>query len=124
MRNAKVIDIINFHEIIIDYGYKQGAKNGQKVRVVETGRPVYNLKNENLGTLDAIKAELEIVNIYENFSICSKITRKIKPVFSDPFNIEKMAIEPLNVTNEDISGENIPEITPIKKGDTVEILYN
>ena len=74
MDRAYVINIMNNKNIIIDYGISQGAKRGQKVRVILEGEKIFNLDNIEIGTLDRIKETLEIVEIYDNFSICQKIS--------------------------------------------------
>ena len=61
----EVIKILNQFAILIDYGSKDGAVKGDKVRIFVKGKEIYNNKNEFLGTLDIIKDELEITTVYE-----------------------------------------------------------
>ncbi|MGP1487919.1 MAG: hypothetical protein ACTTIX_01850 [Peptoanaerobacter stomatis] len=124
MKMAEVVNIMNTKQIIINYGLSQGAKKGQIVRIIEKGEEVYSYSKKKLGTLDRVKAELEIIQVYENFSICSKIIRKTSSIFSglSALTLETTKIEELDVKEEDITNINIPDITPIKNGDIVEIL--
>lgn len=124
MKTAEVVNIMNNTQIIINYGLNEGAKKGQTVRVIEKGEEIYSYSKKKLGTLDIIKAELEIVQVYERFSICSKITRKTSSIFGglSALTLENTKIENLDVKKEDITNITIPDITPIKNGDIVEII--
>lgn len=127
MENAeyKVIRIINEETLIINYGYDKGAKIGDKVRIIQIGPEIYDINNDSLGTLDHIKAELEIIQTYSKFSLCQKIVRKISNYLRDPlmnFNIENKSIEKLNVDSNEINSVNLSKDTVIHVGDNVEIL--
>lgn len=130
----EVIKILNQYAVLIDYGSKDGAVKGDKVRIFVKGNEIYNNKNEFLGTLDIIKDELEITTVYEHFSICEKIKRTSKTIQRNPFEIqglsalikksETTSIEkmPLNVKKEDFANDIFQTDEPIKKGDLVMIL--
>lgn len=127
----EVIKILNQFAILIDYGSKDGAVKGDKVRIFVKGKEVYNNKNELLGTLDIIKDELEITTVYDHFSICEKIKRTSKITQRNPFEIpafikktEETTVEklPLNVKKEDYTNDIFQTNEPIKKGDLVIIL--
>lgn len=131
----EVIKILNQFAILIDYGSKDGAVKGDKVRVFVKGKEIYNNKNKFLGTLDIIKDELEITTVYEHFSICEKIKRTSKTIQRNPFEIYKLSglmkssetktdVEklPLNVNKEDFTNDIFKTDEPIKKGDLVKIL--
>lgn len=124
MDRAYVINIMNNKNIIIDYGISQGAKRGQKVRVILEGEKIFNLDNIEIGTLDRIKETLEIVEIYDNFSICQKIISTL-PLYSFAqldLSQEIKKVQELNVDTEDITNLTFPSEQPIRKGDMVEIL--
>lgn len=128
MKKAYVINIMNEKNIIIDYGYDSGAKIGDKVRIIEQGEPITNLKGQKIGTLDLIKENVEIVEAYPSFSVCQKIIEKSIPsIFGSALsqinlsNTER-SVEPMDVYPNDITNLSFPKLTPIKKGDIVEIL--
>lgn len=131
----EVIKILDQFAILIDYGSRDGAIKGDKVRVFIKGKEVYDNKGEFLGTLDIIKDELEIVEVYEYFSVCEKIERTSKTIVRNPFEIHKISdlmkkteVEtnvkklPLNVNKEECTNDIFQTNEPIKKGDLVKIL--
>lgn len=123
-RTAKVINIINDTTIIIDFGILDSAEVGQKVRIIDKGESVYNLNNEEIGTLDLIKSELEIVEVYDRFSLCQKVTRRAHTIFAmSQIDLSKTvkSVQTLNINSDDVSGLKFPDITPIQKGDIAEI---
>ena len=123
-RTAKVINIINDTTIIIDFGILNSAEVGQKVRIIDKGESVYNLNNEEIGTLDLIKSELEIVEVYDRFSLCQKVTRRTHTIFAmSQIDLSKTvkSVQKLNINSDDVSGLKLPDITPIQKGDIAEI---
>lgn len=129
----KVIKILSKYSILIDYGYKQGAKKGKTIRVVKTGDEIiYN--DTKYGTYDFVKEELQIVNVFENFSECRKFILKPSPFTRDLTSMansiasiissSKQETE-LNVNEKEISPliENFNEIDEtIYLGDTVKII--
>lgn len=138
----EVIDIIDKFSILINYGEEQGAKKGDKTRIVVEGRGIYDTKKNFLGTLDIIKDELEIVTVYNNFSICNKIKKKAR---KNPYEIpdlkasllaiydrqkklqeyieqEYIELVPLHVDEKDFTNDKLFTKEPIKKGDLVKII--
>lgn len=123
-KTAKVIGIIDNTTIIIDFGFFDSAEVGQKVRIIAKGDSVYNLDNEEVGTLDLIKDELEITTVYDKFSLCQKITKETKPIYSiSQINLSKTVdtIHKLDVDVENIVDLGFPPPSPIQKGDIAEI---
>ena len=119
----KVIDIINKFNIIINYGSNGGAFEGQEIRISTVGDEIFDLDGKSLGNIEIIKDELEIDKVYENFSICKKIIiNEINPF--QPISLvrrERKAIE-LNVEEKDFSNIKYLDKSPIKKGDSANIL--
>ncbi|WP_125772399.1 hypothetical protein [Companilactobacillus furfuricola] len=75
MDKYHVIRILDTQSIIINYGSSNGATNHQKFEIYERGQSIIDpMTNRNLGTLDYIKAQVEIVTVYHEFSICQYIT--------------------------------------------------
>ena len=122
-KDYKVIDIINKFNIIINYGSNDGAFEGQEIRISTTGDEIFDLDGKSLGNIEIIKDELEITRVYDNFSICKKISiNEINPF--QPISLvkkEKRAVE-LNVKEEDFSNIKYQDMSPIRKGDNVKIL--
>lgn len=120
----KVIEIINSKELIINYGINQGAKSGDKIRIIEKGEKIIDPDtNENLGTLDIIKGELEVFQAYKKFSICRDITYEERDLFNPIGVTRKRPIyNKLNVDQKDFTNR-IPDTIPsIKVGDEVIVL--
>lgn len=121
----KVIEIINSKELIINYGINQGAKSGDKIRIIEKGEKIIDPDtNENLGTLDIIKGELEVFQAYKKFSICRDITYEERDLFNPIGVTRKRPIyNKLNVDQKDFTNR-IPDTIPsIKVGDEVIVLW-
>lgn len=122
-KEYKVINIINKFNIIINYGSNDGAYEGQEVRISTTGDEILDLDGKSLGNIEIIKEELEIIKVYDNFSVCEKIRiNEVNPF--QPISLvkkEKRAVE-LNVKEEDFSNIKYLDKSPIQKGDNVKIL--
>lgn len=118
-----VIDIINKYSIVIDYGFNSGAEEGEKIRIFTKGKEMFNLNKKSLGHIEMIKDELEIVKVFDFFSICEKIEVKEKNILQPMILIrtEKTRVE-LNVEEKDFSKVKYRDSTPIKVGDFVKIL--
>ncbi|MEJ6466510.1 hypothetical protein [Fusobacterium ulcerans] len=119
----KVIKILDDKSIIINYGLKDGARKEKKVRVYLEGEEIIDSGGTNLGRLDLIKDELEIVTPYKNFSLCQKVlTREINPfmAFQSASKIKKT--ESLKISWNEVEKINYETNEPIKIGDLVEIL--
>lgn len=132
----EVIDIIDKFSILINYGEEQGAKKGDKTRIIIEGREIYDTRENFLGTLDIIKDELEIVTVYNNFSICKKFKKKTR---KNPYEIpdlktsllaiygrqkeeEYIEVVPLHVDEKDFTNDKLFTKEPIKKGDLVKVI--
>lgn len=129
----KVIKILSKSSILINYGFKQGAKKRQRVRIVITGDDI-EFNDYHYGTYDFVKDELEIDKVFENFSECKKFIMKPSPFTRDLSSMTNAFSEFLG--NSRIESElNVKEneITPliekfkemdetIHLGDTVKII--
>lgn len=120
MIQYKVIEIISPKEILVNYGYENGAHKGDRLRIIEKGDPVI-IDKKNYGTFDAIKDEVTIHIAYEQFSLCKSAT-----VFNFAPLTELLAgsasAQALNVDTSNLTNRKLPVVTPIKVGDPVEIL--
>ena len=107
--------------MLIDYGLRSGARSGDSLRIIEPGKDIV-IDGKNYGQYDGIKAVIEVVAPYENFSVCKRVVRKNIDMLNPISAIQKTIARatPLNVEKEDISNSiNSPTVTPIKVGDTV-----
>lgn len=118
----KVIRIVDDKTIMINYGLYDKAKKGQKVRVFQKGEDIFD-NSIWLGTLDIIKEDLEIVAVYDAFSLCQKIVYEQPNPYQllvSSQNINK--VEKLNVDKSEIENLKYKSDEPIKNGDLVKIL--
>lgn len=117
----KIIAIENESTVLINYGLNDGAREGDSLRIIEPGQDLI-IDGINYGSYDGIKAFIEVIVPYENFSVCQHLVRKTSPLFSPITAIQKTIAHstPLNVNSQDISSTiSAPKITPIKIGDSV-----
>ena len=118
----KVIRIVDDKTIMINYGLYDKAKKGQKVKVFQKGEDIFD-NSIWLGTLDIIKEDLEIVAVYDAFSLCQKIVYEQPNPYQllvSSQNINK--VEKLNVDKSEIENLKYKSDEPIKNGDLVKIL--
>lgn len=124
--NFKVIEILDKHSVLINYGRDQAANENDKVRIISIGPAVIDPEtNENLGTLNSVKAILTVVTVYDKFSLCQNIETTTTNVLTSPlsrFETKSTQVKILNVDEATISNKKIPDDTLIKIGDIVEIL--
>lgn len=70
-KNFKVIKIIDDHKIVINGGSIHGLHSGDKLEIYITGKAILDPDTkEDLGTLDPIKAYIEVRNVYPKMSVC------------------------------------------------------
>ena len=118
-----VIDIINIYSIVINYGFSSGAEEGQEVRIFSRGKEMFDLNKKSLGFVEMIKDELEIVKVFDYFSICEKIEIKERNILQPmPFIRKERIKKPLNVDDSNFSEIKYKDNTPIKIGDFAKIL--
>ena len=61
----KIVRIVNDRNIVINAGNDQGLKEGDILEVFVPGEEIIDIDTgESLGTLDIIKAKLEIKNVF------------------------------------------------------------
>lgn len=124
--NIRVIEILDENSIVINYGRNNGAKEDDRIRVVEIGPKIIDpYINKSLGTLDSVKATLSLTTVYERFSVCKKIEIKTTNLLTSPLNQFQSTVKTektLNVDKNEISYKKAPNNKVIKIGDSVEIL--
>lgn len=74
----KVIKIIDDYSLVINGGLTDDVSLGDEIEIFLEGDEVVDpFNNEKpLGTLDFIKENLEVTEIYPHFAVCKKITKK------------------------------------------------
>lgn len=114
----KVLEIINDSTLLINYGFDDGARAGDVLRIIEKGEPVI-IDDVDYGTLDMVKDTVEVSIPYKSFSICRKIARKVVNSLNPLMALNKTLsqLQPLKVNPDDITNRPIPSPTPIKKDD-------
>lgn len=119
----KVIKLLSDNSLIVDYGRNDGAYEGEDLRIFTPGEDVV-FQGTNYGTLDSIKADIEIVSVFQKFSVCQKISRKIVKSFnlSNYLTREIEEVQKLNMNKEEISNTFYRDTSPIRLGDLVKIL--
>ncbi|AOV07902.1 hypothetical protein [Sporosarcina ureilytica] len=67
----KVVKIVDEYLIVVDYGLKHDASEGDILEVIKIGEEVVDPDtSDSLGTLDIIKARVKVKNAYEHMSLC------------------------------------------------------
>lgn len=123
MSEYKVIKILDEYSIIIDYGSSHMASIGDKLRIYVPGEEIKNPETDQvLGTLDKIKETVEVSTVYENFSVCNKITERVVNVINPLAALTQQtrkSIQKLNVDEENLNPFEVKSNEPIKVGDLV-----
>lgn len=116
----KVIKIVDEYRIVVNAGEKDLIEKGEELEVYEIGEPIIDPQtNEDLGTLDIIKARIVVSIVYEKMCICKNIEKEniglgnnLQAVFGYSAN------KRLPVNTEEISGGYNDNIK-IRVGDKV-----
>ncbi|WP_121615258.1 FlgT C-terminal domain-containing protein [Virgibacillus halodenitrificans] len=116
----KVVKIIDENRIVINAGKKDGISKGQVLEIYEPGEEVKDPDTgESLGTLDYIKADINVQHIFEKMAIC--INDEVES-YSLPTMItgqlNKTHPKSLNVDSKEISG-GLVGTRKIRVGDLV-----
>lgn len=78
---AKVIRILDDETLVINAGSNQYIHEGQKLVIYEEGETLKDPDTgKTLGTLDYIKARVEVVNTYSNFSTVKSLSHYTEKV--------------------------------------------
>lgn len=115
-----VVQIPDKFTVIINYGKEDdnqyhlienvGISVGDKIKVIQPGKEIIDPKTEELlGYYDLTKAELEIVEIFDRFSVCKNVQREnvstvgrmLSPMFAEKTEISH---ESLQVSENEIFG--------------------
>lgn len=122
----RVVDIPSEFDLVINAGQIDGICEGMDFDVFEYGKEIIDPEtNESLGTLDIIKATVEVIHVFPKICQCRKITYDDTPVFPILNTLPNTTqIVPhkhkLNVDYASIV-PNIPVDTTIKIGDKARL---
>ena len=117
----KIVRIVNDRNIVINAGNDQGLKEGDILEVFVPGEEIIDIDTgELLGTLDIIKAKLEIKNLYEKMSLCHNAQTSTKNVlYESAFLFSKTTRLPLDVDMTQAQKLNITSDNVLRLGDLV-----
>jgi hypothetical protein len=119
-KEYKIIEVIDNMTLLINYGFNDGAKKGDTLRIIDKGAPLI-IDGIDYGTFDAVKDIVEVEIPYEKFSLCRNIvyakTNFLNPLAS--FEKTMRSLRPMNVDEKSVSNRELPQPSPIKKGDIV-----
>ena len=90
----KVIKIISDSEILINAGANKKLAQGTSLDIFITGEEIFDPDtNESLGTLDTVKATVEVDTVYPQMALCKKIeysTTNLIESISNSMNVKKV----------------------------------
>lgn len=116
----KIIRIIDDNNVVINAGKDQFLKEGNIMEVFIVGDEIIDPDTDRLlGTLDIIKAKLEVKNLYENMSLCCNAQTTTRNIFSESAMLLRETINPLNVDMTQAQKLNIKNDKIIRIGDLV-----
>ena len=125
MENYRVIKILDDYSILINYGFNQGAKHGDDLRIYIPGEEIIDpVTGKNLGRLDKIKEIVTVSMPYENFSVCKKISNKIIDVLNPLSAMFEKSIatqHKLNINESEYDSFTIKSKDPIVIGDIAHL---
>lgn len=116
----KIVKIIDDSSVVINAGSSHGVKRGDELQVFVVGEEILDIDTgESLGTLDTIKARLEIKEVYEKMSLCvnAETTTVSNFIYTNPFS--KTTRLPLNVDMTQAEKVLVSENKLLKIGDLV-----
>lgn len=120
MEIYKVIKIISDSEILINTGANKKLAQGTSLDIFITGEEIFDPDtNESLGTLDTVKATVEVDTVYPQMALCKKIeysTTNLIESISNSMNVKK--VKRLKIDPSEISGGLSSDLT-IHIGDLV-----
>jgi hypothetical protein len=118
-QNWKVVKIIDEYNIVVNAGYEHGINKGARLEIFVPGEEVIDPDtNESLGTLDTIKAYLEVKNVFPKMCVCENAeTRQVSLLAA--YHLTREETKPLNIDSSQISGGLNKTDRKIRIGDLV-----
>lgn len=118
MKIFKVIEIIDEYNIVVGAGTDDGICLDDIFEVFEKGKEI-TFDNVSYGTLDNIKAELEIKTLYPKMCLCqsTKVIRETIQVEEDENGNIISQVQPTQPTNSP-TFKTIDKVAPLKVANT------
>lgn len=124
----RVVKIVDPYRIVINVGSEHGLTISDKVAVYAEGQPVVDPETKQvLGTLDRIKAYLNVEFVYDKMSLCINAKTKLSTSWASLATAAldltgDRAREPMDVDPKAITGGWETGDTTIRIGDPVRIV--
>lgn len=116
----KIIRIIDDHNVVVNCGKNHLINDGEILEVFVTGDEITDPDtNMSLGTLDIIKAKLEVKYLYENMSLCGNAETVTKNLLMESTMLLRETIKPLKVDMTQAQKLNTKSDKIIRIGDLV-----
>lgn len=127
MKNEyRIVHIPDLTSVVINAGAIDDVKAGDKFEIFLIGQEIIDPETGfSLGTLDKIKAVIEVVIIYDKMCLCKNIDRTNSGITQIGMMLSSLSNErrELNVDKTQISGSFIDKDSTIVVGDKVRKLH-
>lgn len=115
----KVVKIIDEYNIVVNAGSEHGIRKDSRLEIFVPGEEIIDPEtNESLGTLDTIKAYLEVKNVFPKMCVCENAETRSVSLFM-AYNLTREETKPLNIDSSQISGGLNKTDKKIRIGDLV-----
>lgn len=105
-KEPKIIKIISDMKVVVNLGSEDGIRNGTILEIYSPGEEVTDPDTgESLGTLDTIKAYIEVINVFPKMSICkNNASREYNALAGITQALIQTKTLPLDVDKTEITG--------------------
>ena len=104
-KQFRVVKIINDMKVVVNAGSSDLIERGSKLEIYTIGEEVIDPDtNKSLGTLDTIKAYIEVVDVFPKMCICRNTETKTYNALLGLQSFVKEEIKPLTVDPKQITG--------------------
>lgn len=130
---GKIIRILDEQRIVVNAGFEQGVKPGDRFHILKIGEAVTDPESgETLGELQTVKAEVAAVHVQDKLSLMMPLTeQQIRPgtvlsaTLAQTSSSLSTPLEPnrgrLNVRPDQVHGREM--VPPVAVGDPVRSVY-
>lgn len=113
---TRIVKILDEYKVLILGGWNDGINKGDRFNIIERGENIIDPEtSKSLGTLDFVKIRLEVVNVYEKFSVLSNMVTETIPSATQNamFSIMNSVGQEKKITSAQQLPVNESEITPV-----------